>query len=307
MPSSLRPKTGPSPRWASFSSCCTGRCRSTPATSPTIGSRPGGCGSASIGNGPRAQAPSSPVVAAAGSVSRDIARSSASRTLATRSLSGGTVSSDWAPMADPPDPPTGLQSGAEPSSGSQRAVTPATSAPGTGGCSSRLVRLRRGRSPSVDTPYRTSSWGMGAGPAPSAVGRESAVPVAPAGESAGDHRRPRSRPVHVPAGSGMVDPGRSARSPCRWVRISQITSVCSSALEHTERKCGKSAVNLCARGDLNPHVRGHQNLNLARLPISPLARDGTTVQTLPGAREIAKTWAGVSYWPVTRPAVITIR
>lgn len=31
--------------------------------------------------------------------------------------------------------------------------------------------------------------------------------------------------------------------------------------------------NLCARGDLNPYVRGHQNLNLARLPISPLALD----------------------------------
>ena len=36
----------------------------------------------------------------------------------------------------------------------------------------------------------------------------------------------------------------------------------------TER--GRSAT--CARRDLNPHTRGHQNLNLARLPIPPLAR-----------------------------------
>lgn len=34
-----------------------------------------------------------------------------------------------------------------------------------------------------------------------------------------------------------------------------------------------TAGKLCARGDLNPYVRGHQNLNLARLPISPLALD----------------------------------
>src|SRR5262245_1097832 len=70
--------------------------------------------------------------------------------------------------------------------------------------------------------------------------------------------------------------------------FSLVTSVCSSALEHTARKSGKSAGNLCARGDLNPYVRGHQNLNLARLPISPLALDGTTVQTLPGLIDIAK-------------------
>lgn len=29
----------------------------------------------------------------------------------------------------------------------------------------------------------------------------------------------------------------------------------------------------CARGDLNPHVRRHWNLNPARLPIPPLAQD----------------------------------
>src|SRR6188768_571726 len=32
------------------------------------------------------------------------------------------------------------------------------------------------------------------------------------------------------------------------------------------------AVSRCARGDLNPHVRRHWNLNPARMPISPLAR-----------------------------------
>ncbi len=145
--------------------------------------------------------------------------------------------------------------------------------------------------------------GSGLVPAPSAVGRESAVPVAPAGES------PQTPivPCALPGRVGMVDPGRSARSSCRWVRISQVTFVCSSALEHTARKCGKSAVNLCARGDLNPHVRGHQNLNLARLPISPLALGGTTVQTLPVRRRIAKTRVGVLYSPVTPPGIITIR
>ena len=30
----------------------------------------------------------------------------------------------------------------------------------------------------------------------------------------------------------------------------------------------------CARRDSNPHVRGHQDLNLARLPVTPLARGG---------------------------------
>src|SRR5690606_18720215 len=29
--------------------------------------------------------------------------------------------------------------------------------------------------------------------------------------------------------------------------------------------------HLCARRDSNPHARGHQDLNLARLPITPLA------------------------------------
>src|SRR6188768_3733856 len=32
------------------------------------------------------------------------------------------------------------------------------------------------------------------------------------------------------------------------------------------------SVATCARRDLNPHVRGHWNLNPARMPISPLAR-----------------------------------
>jgi hypothetical protein len=31
----------------------------------------------------------------------------------------------------------------------------------------------------------------------------------------------------------------------------------------------------CARRDSNPHTRGHQNLNLARLPIPPLAREAS--------------------------------
>lgn len=84
----------------------------------------------------------------------------------------------------------------------------------------------------------------------------------------------------------------------------------SESLESTDfarapRLCG-DRLNLCARGDLNPYVRGHQNLNLARLPISPLALDGTTVQTLPGLTVIAKQLWRVSYWPVTRPGTITI-
>lgn len=91
-----------------------------------------------------------------------------------------------------------------------------------------------------------------------------------------------------------------------WKAYSQVTSVCSSALEHGARKSGRFARHLCARGDLNPHVRGHWNLNPARLPIPPLARDGTTVQTLPAGARITKPRGGVVYPRVTRTGIITI-
>jgi hypothetical protein len=108
--------------------------------------------------------------------------------------------------------------------------------------------------------------------------------------------------------TGDAYSGRYAGSFRRseWV-IPRQPPWCASALEHTERKSDTYDVNLCARGDLNPYVRGHQNLNLARLPISPLARDGTTVQRLPGSSAIAKLPPGVAYSSVTPPGIITIK
>src|SRR5262249_34294417 len=77
-------------------------------------------------------------------------------------------------------------------------------------------------------------------------------------------------------------------------------------LEHAPRGCVTGDTHPCARGDLNPHVRRHWNLNPARLPIPPLARDGTTVQTVPGVSAIAKHWIRVLYPRVTPPGTITI-
>lgn len=71
----------------------------------------------------------------------------------------------------------------------------------------------------------------------------------------GDHRRLRLHPMPGPSGMWITDPGGFVICCGRWVRISQVTSVCSSALEHMARKPGKFAGNLCARGDLNPRLR----------------------------------------------------
>lgn len=120
-----------------------------------------------------------------------------------------------------------------------------------------------------------------------------------------DHRR-----SHPPANSSQAIDGSASGGRvmyrCRWecVFVDGLRGC-----EGTPARGGKGVtgdVKLCARGDLNPYVRGHQNLNLARLPISPLALDGTTVQTLPALTAIAKLMWRVSYSPVTRPGIITV-
>lgn len=59
-------------------------------------------------------------------------------------------------------------------------------------------------------------------------------------------------------------------------------------------------VTVCARRDLNPHVRRHQDLNLARLPITPLARPHS-LRALPAYfGSIPRSRRSLATWPVAR-------
>ncbi len=124
-----------------------------------------------------------------------------------------------------------------------------------------------------------------------------------------DDRRDRRR-SHPPANSSQAIDGSASVGHIKYRRRSErVLGDGPRGCERTPARGGKGVtddVKLCARGDLNPYVRGHQNLNLARLPISPLALDGTTVQTLPALTAIAKLMWRVSYSPVTRPGIITV-
>ena len=65
-----------------------------------------------------------------------------------------------------------------------------------------------------------------------------------------------------------------------WVRIESLFGSHrrawqpSGSRQSTQKNPGPKtgALQVCARGDLNPHARRHRNLNPACLPISPLAR-----------------------------------
>lgn len=166
------------------------------------------------------------------------------------------------------------------------------------------VRRRRSRCRCASPPRR-ASYACSAPWSPSGHPRMSRSRSWPSNCSIRWTNSPRRRSAR-----SLPQVPESARDRLRWPteseKVTGVLSACASALEHAVREGDTDARFSCARGDLNPYVLGHWNLNPARLPIPPLARAGTTVQTLPGLTAIMKFPRGVSYPRVTRPGIITI-